>query len=77
MRIETKTFQIEYKVFEPGERVIATSNRSPLERGRIYTVIQCIPPKWADGESYVFLQDYEYGVSTQYLAAVNENEQTP
>lgn len=66
----TKTFEKTYKYFEPGTLITPTSNRCPLEYGKIYTVIECSEPMDCMDEAIVFVEGHQYGVRTEYLTEV-------
>ena len=71
MRMEQKTFTVEYRMFDVGERVRPSSPRCPLRSG-IYVVSRCLAPMFAGEEATVFVEGREHGVSAQYLMAADE-----
>ena len=74
MKIKKKRFEVKYKVFDVGEKVKSTSSRSPIQQNEIYTVLECIEPKWPGDPSIVFLDNYAFGVNTEYLIGVAKGE---
>lgn len=70
MEIRTVTYTEEYKWFEAGELITPTSNRTPLEMGRVYTVIKCSAPKFAGDSSVVWVEGRIQGIETNYLNPV-------
>jgi hypothetical protein len=70
MRREAITFRIEYKMFEPGERIRPTSSRCPLGPGE-YVVTSCVAPISPGDDSTVFVEGHQWGVGTEYLESVD------
>ena len=61
--------------YEPGDLVVASSGRSPLERGVVYTVRLFVPP--SPGEDHggtVFLEGVEWGQNAEYVRLAAEEE---
>lgn len=70
MRREAITFRVEYKMFEPGERIRPTSSRCPLDPGE-YVVTSCVAPISPGDDSTVFVEGHQWGVGTEYLESVD------
>jgi hypothetical protein len=70
MRREAKTFRVEYKMFDPGERIRPTSSRCPLDPGE-YVVTSCVAPISPGDDSTVFVEGQQWGVGTEYLESVD------
>jgi pimeloyl-ACP methyl ester carboxylesterase len=70
MRIEAKTFRVEYKMFDVGERIRPASSRCPLEAGE-YVVTSCVAPSSPGDDSTVFVEGEPYGVGTEYLESAD------
>lgn len=70
MRIEAKTFRVEYKMFDPGERVRPASPRCPLEPGE-YVVTSCVAPGSPGDDSTVFVEGEPHGLGTDYLESAD------
>jgi hypothetical protein len=70
MRREAITVRVEYKMFEPGERIRPTSSRCPLDPGE-YVVASCVAPISPCDDSTVFVEGYQWGVGTEYLESVD------
>ncbi len=54
--------------YEPGDLVVASSTRSPLERGTVYEVRCFVPP--SPGEDHggtVFLEGVRWGQNAEYV----------
>lgn len=68
MRIEAIAFRVEYKMFEPGERIRPTS--CPLDPGE-YVVTSCSAPVSPGDDSVVFVEGRQRGVGTEYLGSVD------
>jgi len=82
-RTKTFTIDVEYNYFEPGALVTPTSNRSVLDRGRVYCVLSCREPlTHLDNDCVVFVKPNpdgvprKWGVSTYYLREVSPDEIT-
>lgn len=72
MRIETRAYEVSYRMFDVGERITPTSNRCPLEMGEVYVVTGCSSPIHGGDDAVVFVEGRPYGVSTEYLTTVKE-----
>ena len=72
MRTETVTYTEEIKVFDVGERVRATSLRSPLEQGRNYVVTTYSRPRFPGEQLVIFVEGREQGVSAEYVVGVDD-----
>jgi hypothetical protein len=70
MQIEAITFRVEYKMFEPGERIRPTSSRCPLDSGE-YVVTRCRAPISPGDDSIVFVEGRQRGVETEYLQSAD------
>ena len=70
MRREAITLRVEYKMFEPGERIRPTSSRCPLDPGE-YVVTSCVAPISPGDDSTVFVEGQQWGVGTEYLESVD------
>jgi hypothetical protein len=70
MRREAFTVRVEYKMFEPGERIRPTSSRCPLDPGE-YVVTSCVAPIAPGDDSTVFVEGRQWGVGTEYLESVD------
>ena len=69
MRWERAIFEVQYKVFDVGEKVTPTSPRCPLDPG-VYTVTKCHKPLYEGDETVVFVEGHATGVSGEYLTSV-------
>jgi len=67
MRIETRTFEVEYKRFEVGERVKSGSSRCPLTPGMVYVVTKWAGPTAPDDIAIVFVKGQKHGISAEYV----------
>lgn len=67
MRYETITWTEKYKIFDVGERVIATSPRCSLAPGWIYVVTKYIPPTCPGDHPVVFVEGRETGINAEYV----------
>ncbi len=74
MEWKTKTFEVVYKVFAPGEKVTPTSNRCPLERGQVYEVVSCHEIMHEQDTCIVFVKGRQTGVDTEYLESVPDEK---
>lgn len=72
MRIEARTFRVEYKMFDVGERIRPTSSRCPLEPGE-YVVTSCVAPSSPGDDSTVFVEGEPWGVGTDYLESADRD----
>jgi hypothetical protein len=63
----TLTYETTYFEFEPGEKIIATSPRSPLEQGKVYTVREFHPPRIYGDEPIIFLEGRRTGITSEYV----------
>lgn len=70
MRREAFIVRVEYKMFEPGERIRPTSSRCPLHPGE-YVVTGCVPPISPGDDSIVFVGGHRSGLGTEYLESVD------
>ena len=73
MRWEKAIYEVQYKVFDIGERVTPTSPRCPLDPG-IYTVTEYHRPRHEGDEVVVFVEGHKTGVSGEYLTSVDTVE---
>lgn len=70
----SRTFEVAYNYFEPGTYVTPTSERHPLERGKVYKVTACLEPRFADEGCSCFVDDRKTGVTTEYLREATDIE---
>jgi len=76
MRWEKVIYEVQYKVFDIGERVTPTSPRCPLDPG-IYTVTKYHGPRHEGDEVVVFVEGHKTGVSGEYLTSVDNPVNKP
>ena len=67
MTRETKTFEVEYKRFDVGEKVKAGSTRCPLEQGKTYEVTEFHAPMFPGEDAIIFVKGEKYGISAEYV----------
>lgn len=74
MKTKTKTVEITYKIFEPGDLVVPTSHRFPLPHN-VYVVTEFYEPNVPhELDGTVFLKDRQFGQSAEFLRLATENE---
>lgn len=78
MRLETRIYEYTVKIFEVGEKVCASSNRSYLEKGKVYTVVKFMDSLGYGDYSYISVIDDETGqehcgIPTEYIQTWFEN----
>jgi len=65
---DSVTYTNTFTHYEPGDLVVSSSPRSPLERDVVYEVRAFVPP--APGENHggtVFLEDVRWGQNAEYV----------
>lgn len=67
MDVKTFTWTETHSIYEVGDRVTPTSNRSKLEMGKTYVVTECIEPQYAGDVVTVFVEGEEIGVYGHWL----------
>ena len=72
MKTKTHTYTFVWKTFEPGDLVSPISSRSALKPG-VYEVIEFVDPSIPfELSGTVFVEDYKFGVSAEYLELAEE-----
>lgn len=72
MRTESVTYTVEYKVFDVGERVKASSPRCALEMGKVYTVTRYVRPRTPGVEPVIFVEGREIGLICEYVVPAED-----
>ena len=71
MRIVVEQIEVSYKMFEPGEKVMAASPRSSLDQNKVYVVVKCWRPLIPGEDSAIQIEgDNDRWHSTQYVIPV-------
>lgn len=71
MRTETKTFTVEYVIFDVGEKITPATHRCCLPPG-IYTVTECIAPINPGEDSVVFVEGHKTGVDACHFTKAKD-----
>lgn len=76
MRMETRTWDEEYRMFDVGERIRPqATSRAPLLPG-VYTVTRCEPPLGPmERGAWVWVEGRQHPVQTTYLTAAEEPDE--